>query len=120
MIRGELWEKGPHLIPACVDCHQVHYGARQTSLLAESRYNQPLTENAGTKKAQPELCLTCQRVDSVRVQDDGNAQGGQELMDELLRGWMRPQAGADGHGADGHRADGYRSLGHRADSVGSR
>jgi cytochrome b subunit of formate dehydrogenase len=24
VIRGELWEKGPHLIPACVDCHEPH------------------------------------------------------------------------------------------------
>ena len=24
VIRGELWEKEPHLIPACVDCHSPH------------------------------------------------------------------------------------------------
>ena len=24
MIRGELWEKQPHMIPACVDCHEPH------------------------------------------------------------------------------------------------
>ncbi|MGO9273847.1 MAG: hypothetical protein ACLQOO_27005 [Terriglobia bacterium] len=24
VIRGELWEKQPHLIPACVDCHEPH------------------------------------------------------------------------------------------------
>ena len=24
VIRGELWEKRPHLIPACVDCHEPH------------------------------------------------------------------------------------------------
>ncbi len=24
LIRGELWEKQPHMIPACVDCHQPH------------------------------------------------------------------------------------------------
>jgi cytochrome b subunit of formate dehydrogenase len=24
VIRGELWEKGPSLIPACVDCHEPH------------------------------------------------------------------------------------------------
>ena len=24
IIRGELWEKQPHMIPACVDCHQPH------------------------------------------------------------------------------------------------
>jgi cytochrome b subunit of formate dehydrogenase len=24
VIRGELWEKEPHLIPACVDCHEPH------------------------------------------------------------------------------------------------
>jgi cytochrome b subunit of formate dehydrogenase len=24
VIRGELWEKKPHLVPACVDCHSPH------------------------------------------------------------------------------------------------
>jgi hypothetical protein len=24
IIRGELWEKAPHMLPACVDCHQPH------------------------------------------------------------------------------------------------
>ena len=24
VIRGEMWEKQPHAIPACVDCHQPH------------------------------------------------------------------------------------------------
>lgn len=24
VIRGELWEKQPHMIPACIDCHQPH------------------------------------------------------------------------------------------------
>ena len=24
VIRGELWEKQPHLIPACIDCHEPH------------------------------------------------------------------------------------------------
>lgn len=24
VINGELWEKQPHLIPACIDCHQPH------------------------------------------------------------------------------------------------
>ncbi len=24
VIRGELWEKQPHMIPACVDCHSPH------------------------------------------------------------------------------------------------
>lgn len=24
VIRGELWEKQPHVIPACIDCHQPH------------------------------------------------------------------------------------------------
>jgi cytochrome b subunit of formate dehydrogenase/uncharacterized protein with PIN domain len=24
VIRGELWEKQPHMIPACVDCHEPH------------------------------------------------------------------------------------------------
>jgi len=24
VIRGELWEKQPHVVPACVDCHEPH------------------------------------------------------------------------------------------------
>ena len=24
VIRGELWEKQPHMVPACVDCHEPH------------------------------------------------------------------------------------------------
>ena len=24
MIRGELWEKEAHVLPACIDCHQPH------------------------------------------------------------------------------------------------
>ncbi len=24
VIKGELWEKQPHMIPACIDCHQPH------------------------------------------------------------------------------------------------
>ena len=24
MIKGELWEKEAHVLPACVDCHQPH------------------------------------------------------------------------------------------------
>ena len=24
VIKGELWEKQPHIIPACIDCHQPH------------------------------------------------------------------------------------------------
>lgn len=24
VIRGELWEKQPHMIPVCIDCHQPH------------------------------------------------------------------------------------------------
>jgi predicted CXXCH cytochrome family protein len=28
IIRGELWEKQPHMIPACVDCHSPHKARR--------------------------------------------------------------------------------------------
>ena len=24
MIKGELWEKEAHVLPACIDCHQPH------------------------------------------------------------------------------------------------
>ena len=24
VVRGELWEKKPHVIPACIDCHSPH------------------------------------------------------------------------------------------------
>lgn len=28
VIRGELWEKAPHQVPVCVDCHQPHQARR--------------------------------------------------------------------------------------------
>jgi cytochrome b subunit of formate dehydrogenase len=28
VVRGELWERQPHVIPACVDCHQPHKARR--------------------------------------------------------------------------------------------
>ena len=28
IVKGELWEKQPHVIPACVDCHQPHKARR--------------------------------------------------------------------------------------------
>lgn len=73
--KGEqmFWRGSPHesRAMACVDCHNVHYGsaAERYALLAnESRYGAPLTEYVGTKKPQPELCLTCHQMRRAQLQ----------------------------------------------------
>jgi predicted CXXCH cytochrome family protein len=43
VIEGELWEKEPHKIPACVDCHQPHIVRRVV-------YDEKYTDN---------YCMTC-------------------------------------------------------------
>ena len=56
---------------ACVDCHSVHYGSaaeRYAKLADQSRYGAPLTEHVGTKKPQPELCLTCHQMRRAQLQ----------------------------------------------------
>ncbi len=56
VIKGELWEKQPHLLPACVDCHQPHKIRRVF-------YDQ------GTADAQ---CLECHQKPGLRA-DDGRS-----------------------------------------------
>ncbi|MCB2206486.1 hypothetical protein KQI65_17205 [bacterium] len=53
VIKGELWEKQPHLLPACVDCHQPHK-------IRNVFYDQ------GTADAQ---CLECHQQPNLRAAD---------------------------------------------------
>ena len=68
-----FWRGSPHesRAMACVDCHNVHYGSpaeRYAALGSESRYGAPLTEHVGTKKPQPELCLSCHQMRRAQLQ----------------------------------------------------
>ena len=68
-----FWRGSPHesRAMACVDCHTVHYGSpaeRYSALGAETRYGAPLTEHVGTKKPQPELCLSCHQMRRAQLQ----------------------------------------------------
>ena len=68
-----FWQGSPHesRAMACVDCHNVHYGSpaeRQALLANESRYGAPLTTTLGTKKPQPELCLSCHQMRRAQLQ----------------------------------------------------
>jgi DmsE family decaheme c-type cytochrome len=68
-----FWRGSPHesRAMACVDCHLVHYGSpaeRYAALSSESRYGAPLTEHAGTKRPQPELCLQCHQMRRAQLQ----------------------------------------------------
>jgi DmsE family decaheme c-type cytochrome len=56
---------------ACVDCHQVHYGSaaeRYEKFASETRYGAPLSDTVGTKKPQPELCLSCHQMRRAQLQ----------------------------------------------------
>jgi len=69
-----FWRGSPHesRAMACVDCHEVHYGSpaeRYAELSSkESRYGAPLTTHVGTKKPQPELCLSCHQMRRAQLQ----------------------------------------------------
>jgi len=52
---------------ACVDCHQVKQEIH-AKVSSDGRYNAPLTENSGTKKSQPELCLGCHQMRRAQLQ----------------------------------------------------
>lgn len=57
VIEGELWEKEPHKIPACIDCHQPHKVRR---VVYEERYTD-------------QLCVSChQRDDIYKIDEEGN------------------------------------------------
>jgi DmsE family decaheme c-type cytochrome len=64
-----FWRGSPHEMRgvACVDCHQVKQEI-QAPLSSDLRYNQPLTENRGVKKSQPELCLQCHQMRRAQLQ----------------------------------------------------
>ena len=64
-----FWRGSPHESRgmACVDCHQVKMVVH-TSGTSELRYNQPLTENRGLKKKQPEVCLECHEMRRSQLQ----------------------------------------------------
>ena len=70
-----FWTGSPHQsrAVACVDCHTVHYGSvgeklDKQRISSDARYNSPLTENAGIKKQQPELCLQCHQMRRAQLQ----------------------------------------------------
>ena len=70
-----FWMGSPHESRqlACVDCHTVHYGGMaehldNRKLSSQSRYEAPLTETAGIKKTQPELCLQCHQMRRAQLQ----------------------------------------------------
>lgn len=56
-IKGELWEKEAHVLPACVDCHQPHR-ARKVF------YTQGMADAD---------CLRCHTQDSIRAKKDGRS-----------------------------------------------
>ncbi|HLE33241.1 MAG TPA: cytochrome c3 family protein [Bacteroidota bacterium] len=57
IIKGELWEKQEHVLPACVDCHQPHK-ARKVF------YDQGMADKD---------CLRCHERASIRASDDGRS-----------------------------------------------
>ncbi len=57
VIRGELWEKEQHVLPACVDCHQPHK-ARKVF------YDQGMADKD---------CLTCHERPSIKSTKDGRS-----------------------------------------------
>ncbi|NOQ47391.1 MAG: hypothetical protein GQ559_12125, partial [Desulfobulbaceae bacterium] len=58
VIRGVLWEKEPHKIPTCVECHQPHVQRRVT-------YEDSLPDS---------YCMECHgNPDLVKTDDDGGA-----------------------------------------------
>jgi predicted CXXCH cytochrome family protein len=55
VIEGELWEKEPHKIPACIDCHQPHIVRR---VVYEDKY----TDN---------YCMTCHIDENLQMEKEG-------------------------------------------------
>ncbi len=56
VIRGELWEKEPHVIPICIDCHPPHKVRRVF-------YEESFPD---------ELCMSCHgEEDLTRIDDEG-------------------------------------------------
>jgi len=57
IIRGELWEKEAHVLPACVDCHQPH-------VIRNIYYSQGFAN---------EQCLKCHGIDNIVSSQDGHS-----------------------------------------------
>jgi uncharacterized protein with PIN domain len=57
IVRGELWEKAPNHLPACVDCHQPHK-ARKVF------YDQGMADRD---------CLSCHESPDLRASKDGRS-----------------------------------------------
>lgn len=55
VIRGELWEKEPHKIPACVDCHEPHKVRR---VYYEQQFNN-------------DLCMSCHSNPDIQKVENG-------------------------------------------------
>jgi len=55
VIEGQLWEKEPHKIPACVDCHQPHVVRRVI-------YDEKYTDN---------YCMACHIDENLQMEKDG-------------------------------------------------
>jgi DmsE family decaheme c-type cytochrome len=64
-----FWKGSPHEARgiSCVDCHQVKQELHPP-LSSDARFSQPLTENTGVKKKQPELCLGCHPMRRAQLQ----------------------------------------------------
>jgi hypothetical protein len=57
IIKGELWEKEAHILPACVDCHQPHQ-------IRKVFYNQGMSD---------EDCLRCHEDPTIVAKEDGRS-----------------------------------------------
>ena len=70
-----FWQGSPHQMRnmTCVGCHVVHFGnaiQRETDrkLSSQARFSAPLSDHAGVKMQQPELCLTCHKMRRAQLQ----------------------------------------------------
>ena len=57
VIKGELWEKQEHVLPACVDCHQPHK-------VRKVFYTQGMADQD---------CLRCHERNDIRAAEDGRS-----------------------------------------------
>jgi cytochrome b subunit of formate dehydrogenase len=57
VVKGELWEKEIHVLPACVDCHQPHKARRVF-------YDQGMADRD---------CLRCHEREEIRASKDGRS-----------------------------------------------
>jgi len=57
IIKGELWEKKSHILPACIDCHQPH------------KIRKVFYELGMANKD----CMTCHQAESIKSSKDGHS-----------------------------------------------